>query len=296
MEAWMNQTWWLYDLTVLAILILCVWSGWQRGLLRSIAGLLGYGAAALLAGILAQPAAEYVYDRWLAEPCAAVLEQKLEEYHLADTVQQMLSSYGVQLDNAVLQQIAAQPDQAADALYSAVSQETGIPTDWLKQGLSQSIDSAAQQMFTGLPEWMTDALLPSNDTAQQQNRAIQSVALVLSSNTEDAAEKLTALYLRPVMVPLIKTFTFSVLFLLISALLQVIIKCISSLRRTETGRLGDQTIGAAVGCVQAVLLLVMMGKLTGWIVEHGAGQLAFFNEAVIGKSVLFQSIYHIVSK
>lgn len=296
MEVWMNQTWWLYDLTVLAILILCIWSGWQRGLLRSIAGLLGYGAAALFAGILAQPAAEYVYDHWLAEPCASILEQKLEEYHLADSMQQMLSTYGVQLDDAVLQQIASQPDQAADVLYGAVSQKTGVPTDWLKQGLSQSIDSAAQQMYTGLPEWMTDALLPSNDTVQLQNRAIQSVALVLSSNTGEAAKKLTELYLRPVMIPMIKAFTFSVLFLLISALLQVIIKCISSLRHTETGRLGDQTMGAAVGCVQAVVLLVMMGKLTGWIVEHGAGQFAFFNEAAIGKSILFQSIYHIVTK
>ena len=84
MESFMHQTWWLYDLTVLAVLILCIWGGWRRGLISSVAGLLGYVAAALLAGVLAQPAAEYVYDRWLAEPCAAILEQKMEQYHLAD--------------------------------------------------------------------------------------------------------------------------------------------------------------------------------------------------------------------
>ena len=77
MESFMHQTWWLYDLTVLAVLILCIWGGWRRGLISSVAGLLGYAAAALLAGVLAQPAAEYVYDRWLAAPCAAILEQKM---------------------------------------------------------------------------------------------------------------------------------------------------------------------------------------------------------------------------
>ena len=48
METWMNQTWWLYDLTVIAIVTLCIWGGWRRGLIRTAAGLLGYGAALLL--------------------------------------------------------------------------------------------------------------------------------------------------------------------------------------------------------------------------------------------------------
>ena len=33
METWMNQTWWLYDLTVIAIVTLCIWGGWRRGLI-----------------------------------------------------------------------------------------------------------------------------------------------------------------------------------------------------------------------------------------------------------------------
>lgn len=291
METWMNQTWWLYDLTAAAVLVLCIWGGWRRGLIGSVAGLLGYGAAALLAGVLAQPAASYVYDQWLEEPCVFVLEQKMEAYHLADTIQQTLGNYGIQLDNAALQQIANHPDNAADQLYAAVSQETGLPEEMLKQGLSGSIDSAASQMFTGMPEWMTQAILPKQDTEQLQNRAVQSAALVLSSNTHDAAAQLTKLYIRPVLIQLIKTFTFSVLFLLISVLIQGIIKGLYALRQTDDGHLTDQTIGAAVGVVQAIFLLVLMGKLTVWIVQHGDNQIAFFQEAAIQKTVFFRYLY-----
>ncbi len=294
METWMNQTWWLYDLTILAVLVLCIWGGWRRGLISSVTGLLGYGAAALLAGVLAQPAAGYVYDQWLEEPCVSVLEQKLETYHLADTIQQTLGSYGIQLDNAALQQITDHPDDAADQLYLAVSQKTGLPEELLKQSLSDSIDSAASQMFTGMPEWMTQAILPKQDTEQLQNRAVQSAALMLSSNTHDAAVQLTKLYIRPVLIQSIKTFTFSVLFLLISALIQGIIKGLHALRRTDDGHLTDQTIGAAVGAVQAIFLLVLMGKLTVWIVQHGDNQLAFFQETVIQKTVVFQYLYALV--
>ena len=69
MEKWMSQTFWLYDLTVLAILILCVWGGWKRGLLRTIIGLAGYGLAALLSGFLAQPVSQWAYEKWVEQPC-----------------------------------------------------------------------------------------------------------------------------------------------------------------------------------------------------------------------------------
>ena len=192
-----------------------------------------------------------------------------------------------------MQQIADHPDSATDQLYTVVSQKTGLPAELLRQGLSQSIDSAASQMFTGLPDWMSEAILPKQDSQELQNRAVQSAALVLSGDTHQAAAKLTEMYVQPVVVSIVKTFTFSVLFLLISALIQGIIKGLSAMRRTESGHLTDQTLGAAVGGVQAVFLLVLMGKLTGWLVRQGGDQLAFFNEAIIRKSVLFQYIYQI---
>lgn len=294
MESFMHQTWWLYDLTVLAVLILCIWGGWRRGLISSVAGLLGYAAAALLAGVLAQPAAEYVYDRWLVEPCAAILEQKMEQYHLADDLQQTLGNYGIQLDDAALQQIADNPDNASEELYSVVSQKTGLPAELLQQGLSQSIDSASSQLFTEMPSWMHEAILPQQSSQELQNRTVQAAALVLSSNTSDAAKQLTKLYVRPVLITMVKTFTFSVLFLLISVLIQGIIKGLSAFRRTEGIRLTDQAVGAGLGAVQAIFLLVLMVKLTGWIVEHGENQIAFFNQAEIQKSVLFQHLYQLM--
>ena len=175
-----------------------------------------------------------------------------------------------------------------------VSQKTGLPADLLQQGLSQSIDSASSQLFTEMPSWMHEAILPQQSSQELQNRTVQAAALVLSSNTSDAAKQLTKLYVRPVLITMVKTFTFSVLFLLISVLIQGIIKGLSAFRRTEGIRLTDQAVGAGLGAVQAIFLLVLMVKLTGWIVEHGENQIAFFNQAEIQKSVLFQHLYQLM--
>lgn len=218
----------------------------------------------------------------------------MEQYHLADDLQQTLGNYGIQLDDAALQQIADNPDNASEELYSVVSQKTGLPAELLQQGLSQSIDSASSQLFTEMPSWMHEAILPQQSSQELQNRTVQAAALVLSSNTSDAAKQLTKLYVRPVLITMVKTFTFSVLFLLISVLIQGIIKGLSAFRRTEGIRLTDQAVGAGLGAVQAIFLLVLMVKLTGWIVEHGENQIAFFNQAEIQKSVLFQHLYQLM--
>ena len=77
-------------------------------------------------------------------------------------------------------------------------------------------------------------------------------------------------------------------------MIQGIIKGLSAFRRTEGIRLADQAVGAGLGAVQAIFLLVLMVKLTGWIVEHGENQIAFFNQAEIQKSVLFQHLYQLM--
>ena len=135
MKEWMNQTWWLYDLTVIAIAVLCIWGGWKRGLLRTVAGLLGYVSAGLLAGLLAQPAAAYVYDRWVEPACTQVVEQQLAKYQMSDSLRGLLSNYGIQLDTGLLEQVASDSNTAADQLYGTLSSQTGVPAELLQSGV-----------------------------------------------------------------------------------------------------------------------------------------------------------------
>ncbi len=294
MKEWMDQTWWLYDLTVLAIFTLCIWNGWKRGIWRTIVGFLGYGAALVVALLLAQPTAEWAFDRWAAPFCTSLLTEKLTQYDLANTMQQTLSNYGISLDETLLQQITNQPSQASDLLYTALSQQTGLPLDTLRSNLSQTMQQAAEQTFSGIPDWMREALTDSQDPTQLENRAIEATALILSDNKEIAAETLTNEYLRPAFVPILKTFAFSVWFLLISLLFQGIIKGISRLRATGTGHQLDQMIGAAVGAVQGGLLIFLMTKITAWLVQYVPDTVGFFQTSVIDKTILFQVIYHMV--
>lgn len=295
MKELMDQTWWLYDLIVIAIMVLCIWNGWKNGIMRSFFSLLGYAAALASAAVAAQPAAEFVFDKWIEEPCAVLLEEKLEQYDLTNALQTAISDYGIQLDEATLQEIAAKPENAENTLYTAISQKTGVPLEILQQRLSDTIQNTAIQTFSGMPKWMKEALFSDQEADQMQNRAVETMALMLSGDGKSASEALTNQYVRPMCIPILKTFTFSVSFLLISLLIQVIIKGIFVLRRTGTIHGIDQIVGAAAGMVEGIVLVFIMAKITSWLVLHHVDTIGFFHEEAINKTFLFQAIYHIVT-
>lgn len=292
MEEWMNSSWWLYDLTVAAIVILCVWGGWRKGFFRTLSSLAGYGAAVLLAAVLARPTAEYVYDKWLMQRCCQLLEQKLDACHLDDQIESALSVMGVTLDPATLQQIADHPEDASHAFYTTISQKTGLPVAAVETALSQTVDTEMLQHETGLPVWMVQAIVPDDMTAKElQNRTVQTAALLLAGDTHTASSTLLRQYLRPALLIPLKAISFSVLFFGISIVLQLLLKWLGCLRKTEAGNLWDQSAGAAVGGLTAIVLLIIMIKLTGWLVSAGGGQQAFFRDSVIEKTMWFHYLY-----
>ncbi len=293
MDAWMNQSWWLYDATVLAIVILCVWNGWQHGVKRALIRLVCYGVAWILAWTLSGSCTTYVYERWVAPSCEKKIAQELEQSNLQGTLQQALSSYGISLDSETLEQIAESPDGAAQTLYSAAAAETGIPASMIQQEVTQTVENAREKVYGNLPDWMETALTEADSTESLADETAQTAALLLTGDETKAAKALTEQYIKPTVIKMLKSFTFSTLFLLISFVLQGIIKIFFFVKANRITTF-DRLVGVTVGSVQAVVLLMMMGKFTSLLVTQGSDQIAFFNEAVIGKSVLFQMIYQVM--
>lgn len=289
MEDWMNQTWWLYDLMVLVILVVCIWGGWRRGILRTVISLLGYGAAMYLSNVLAEPAAEMVYDRWLDSYCTEFLSDQLASYHLSETLQNTLEAYGVTLDQAQLQELAENADSATEQFCAAA----GVSSDALDDGLLQDLNSSIFAAYTGLPTWMAQALLPTGSVYDNSDRLFETAAVLLSDDAEASAEYLTENYIRSVVISFVKFIIFFIIFLLISAFLQVIIKWLSYVFRFDGLSLLNQILGAGLGGIEAVFFLLLMKTLTKWFVENGSDQLPFFQEAIIDQTVLFQLLYHL---
>lgn len=285
----MNQTFWLYDLTVIAIVILCVSAGWQGGTLFALLKVIGYLFASALANVVAEPISEWVYDTFLEDTCSSWIAENLEDSTLGDTLEQSLSTYGITLDDAMLEELA-ESDSPTEQLYA----DFGISSDLLEDTVLPSLDTEAASAYTGLPDWMTEALLgdASSTSTEQADQLIQTAALLLSTDSEETANTLTETYVKPVLLSFLNVFVFFVAFLLTSAAIQSIIKLLS-FKTSGDGPVAqfNHAIGCILGCCQAVFFLYLMKTLTTWFVEVGSNQLAFFNETAIGKTILFEMLY-----
>ncbi len=76
MESIMNQTWWIYDLTVLAILAWSVWGGWERGILHTALKVIAYPISMGLASLVATPISQFIYNTWIADRLTTYINEE----------------------------------------------------------------------------------------------------------------------------------------------------------------------------------------------------------------------------
>lgn len=77
----------LFDVLMVALLVLCVWLGWERGFVRTVSGLLALIAAVLVAAVFSGPIAKAIYGSTVEPKVMAALDGYVEGTVLPDAEQ-----------------------------------------------------------------------------------------------------------------------------------------------------------------------------------------------------------------
>ncbi len=287
MTDFLSDLWWLYDIIVLAILVLCIGLGYYCGFIRTISHVLSYIIAFALASTLATPIANGIYDQWIAPFCETHIAEQLDNYNISGSISDALTSYDINFNT---DDIDIYLDDATEALDDIMN-ETGLSEESLQDGLLKSIDSILGAAYEALPSWMTNALLPTDSLSENPSHLAQSAAVLFTGDSEDISENLTETYIRPIIFSVVKNFVFFILFLLISVLVRVIMRRVSKSLEGHTIGKWNHLLGAVVGCIESAIFLVVLVKIVEIFVKYGANQLPFFQEEIIEKTILFQHIY-----
>lgn len=108
----------LFDVLIVALFVLCVWLGWERGFVRTVGGLLALIAAVLVAAVFSGPIAKAIYNGTVEPKVMDALETYVEGHVLPDEAQldraldrmpdlvsSMLENSGLNSGAAVLEKI-----------------------------------------------------------------------------------------------------------------------------------------------------------------------------------------------
>jgi uncharacterized membrane protein required for colicin V production len=279
--------WWIYDLVVLAIGILCVWNGFSNGIYRALGSFLIGVVSFLLASVIATPAAEMTYDMFFQQQCQHTVSENLQKVDMTSQLRNLLAQNGISLpysDEEIAQMIQDANEDGGTA--DQIAGYLGMDADSLKTKLGTAVIDAVNAQGDILPSWASTAMAQAT-TADAQNAVTEAAASFFAEDYDAAAKSLEQAFVRPVVVTFLSALIFSVSAFLISLLLRVVILALPVRRDSLWNRL----LGGVLGLAKAGVYLCLMVLLVKCISSMQNGAYPFFSEETVNRTYIFRTLY-----
>ena len=279
--------WWLYDLVVLAVAVLCIWNGVSGGIFRAVGGLAGTVVSCLAAALIAAPVSEMVYDAFFQTRCQSLIVSNLEQIDMTEDVRNSLGQYGVYLpvsDEEIAQMIQSINEE--DGLLDQTAALLGLDAEQLRSRLGEAVIDAVETQPGLLPEWAEETLSQS-DKSTALDVAADIAAALFSNDYYEAAAGLEQTYLRPAILPVLKVLVFALSAFVISLLLRAVLLVLPSGRNN----LLNQLLGGALGLVKTGIYLYLIVLMVSCIASMQNGAYPFFSEGTIERTWIFRILY-----
>lgn len=281
-----ESQWWLYDLVVIAIAVLCIWNGAGRGILRSGGSLLIGIVSCLVSAFLSETISEMIYDNFVQDMMQSTITKRLSNADLSGNIRRELESRGIYLpyDDA---QIADMIDDIQDENY--VQQAAlifGIDKDQLEEMISESLDQAIEINDNILPEFVADSVDRSSKKISLESVA-DTAAAILRNDYSGASLEIEKNYIKPVVMGILKTLIFILITVLLSSLLRLSLLVLPSKKESSMGKF----IGAAFGAAKGIIYLYLIVLLVSGISSMQNGEYPFYSSKTINQTYLFRIFY-----
>ncbi len=281
--------WWLYDLVVIAIGVLCIWNGASGGARRALGGFIVSAASLIAALLLSVPVSEALYAGFFQDTCQGIVEEKLDDADLAGNMRAALEGQGIYLpyENDELADMI-EDFSRNDAAIEQAAGMIGLDADALESELGKALQSAAVEHGDMLPEWAVDAVKDSDSDNTLETIADTTASLLRNDNSE-AAAGIEETYVKPVILPFLRMLSFVVISFLLSMLLRMFTAAIPG---GDYGALGS-VIGGTIGAVKACIYICLVVLLVQCIISMDDGSYPFFSMETVDKTMIFGKLYNI---
>ena len=160
----------------------------------------------------------------------------------------------------------------AEGVYDALLEDP--VRERVEEALPESGEAAAsvQQVLEGLPEFVTDYLAQSGFDVDALTERVSE-----STRTEDAVQQIADSVARPVCVAALKAILFLMLGVVLLAVFQILADLVSKLFKVPVVRTLNAGLGAALGAVKGLFLVVLFSIFLLVLSPHIGGE---FSEMV----------------
>ena len=276
----------ILDAIVIGAVIICVFSGRQRGAVRTLILIAGYAAAFAAAVFVSRTASDYVYEKAVRPAVISAVETKseelAEEYLSPEKLGGILKQQGISLTDEQLAGILDKGENYAQLL-----------TD-------NEFRGALKKLFTEYCRAITEAfsgVVPEEILEEAKKYIAETEAENLNpaeipeEEKESLAEIIEGEIIRPVMIKTVCTALFVVTFAAVLLVVSIIARTAGLIRNIPGVRSADSFAGGILGLFQGLLFTAVLSVAANVFINITSNANEYLNTETIAGTFVFKRLY-----
>lgn len=276
----------ILDAIVIGAVTICVFSGRQRGAVRTLILIAGYAAAFAAAVFVSRTASDYVYEKAVRPAVISAVETKseelAEEYLSPEKLGGILKQQGISLTDEQLAGILDKGENYAQLL-----------TD-------NEFRGALKKLFTEYCRAITEAfsgVVPEEILEEAEKYIAETEAEDLNpaeipeEEKESLAEIIEGEIIRPVMIKTVCTALFVVTFAAVLLVVSIIARTAGLIRNIPGVRSADSFAGGILGLLQGLLFTAVLSVAANVFINITSNANEYLNTETIAGTFVFKRLY-----
>lgn len=288
---------WFFDIAVVAILLIFLYSGGKRGFLRSIILIAGYFISFFVAFSLSGKLAPPIYDGFARPLVISSIEKKLDSIDIAEELQRSINSAyrdsGITFDKDEVQQVISGSDgDLSKSFTDYISSKTGveISDDKINEVLQGAfMGDTVERFFASLPNFMKES---ASSYLSANNPSLGDTIKGTIGTKETAAAFLEEEVLRGGAISVVQMILFFLLFGVVMLIVRLLAGLFKDVNKIPVIGPVNTLLGAAIGLVEGAIIVYIIALLIHLIIMFMASPMIVFNEETIQSTLLFKFFYN----
>lgn len=291
-----SDLFWFYDALALGILLITLYIGAKRGLMKSVVLVVLTVLSIVISWFGAEIASPIIYDELIKEHVANGLTQSSESTDPVRVTSEAISEgdYGVEISDSDIEGII----ESDGNFFSSLTDELK------KNGAAESSDEIQTEVKGAVAEKMLVSLLgdfvqPSTiadilESFRGTTDGISDVlSIFISGNKEATATATEEMIIAPVIKGILKVIVFILLLLILKLIIGPISDLFKSVNKIPVIGPVNALLGGALGAVEGAIVVYIIALVVRMAIYFTEGSLMFINTDTIEKTYIFKWFYDI---
>lgn len=287
---------WFYDAVAAALLLIFLYAGGKRGLIRSVLMVIGYILAVFAAQFVSKTAAPILYEKFAQEKIVSIIEENIENINITNEIKKVLGfeTLGITVEDEEIKNIiSSNSGDLSEDIRLFISEKTGgveVPKADIDEKLNTAFNSSFISSFIDtLPGDIAEAF---SAYFQQGSQKISETIKVLTTSSADAAKYIEINIVRNSILPIIRLLIFILVFTFAVIVVKMITRLFSGFNRVPLAGPVNMLLGAVLGLAEGLAVLYLISLILHALIILSGDSMIVFNNQTIQNTYLFKFIYN----